>query len=295
MSQSHSSQKNAKTCGILYDKTNHSASKLQRKHGHQAIENIRDLESAGCLTPSLLEAFSLNHDLRRISLTNSFKRGNITVKDCAKYLYKGFKNLSVLDLTDMPITDNELRYMIKLSSLHALGLSNTLITNKGLKYVAQHGSFKESLRCLKLCNLTELNDCSISFIKCFPNLIELDLRGCKNISINGCRNLVTDRHLTLSRKHIRLALPEHIHHDLVKAEEDFRFHVQVNSGCHHVITDPNDVRLDSMPISEMQAWVQLFQKIQRASNISESSVKATLVQHLRLKRKDDLLLSLYQG
>jgi len=87
--------------------------------------------------------------------------------------------LKALDLTNIPLNDESIRYLIRLEGLEALGLSGSALTTQGMKYLATHAVFKSTLKCLKLCFTEQLTDDCLQYISQFPHLTELDLWGTK--------------------------------------------------------------------------------------------------------------------
>ena len=154
---------------------------------HRPSELFKRLEGEGQLSPKILEFYSQNTEIKTLSLRESYapklsEAGHLIPANqdyllSTKVLYTGFTSLIALDLTNVPITDNELRFIIKLQNLKALSLSGTLITERGLKYLSEHSKFQERLECLKLCYVDSIVDSSLKFITKYQNLQELDLLG----------------------------------------------------------------------------------------------------------------------
>lgn len=114
------------------------------------------------------------------------ENGILSAKKCTAPLFTGYGRLKVLDLTNVLIGDDELRYLIKLQSLEAIGLAGTKVTNKGLKYLAKHALFKPRLMCIKLCYNDQIDDESLVVLRKFEQLTEIDLWGCSKIQMEGC-------------------------------------------------------------------------------------------------------------
>lgn len=104
-----------------------------------------------------------------------YENGDFSPEKCTIPFYRGYKNLRVLDFANVAVKDDELRYLIKLDNLQALGLAGTNITNKGVKYLSQHASFVNTLLCLKLCYNPQIDDRGVRPVSGFKALKELDL------------------------------------------------------------------------------------------------------------------------
>jgi hypothetical protein len=180
---------------------------------------FRYLEDKGLLSSQVLSYFagfplidSLNMSPSYSSCLNEFGlvvNGRFPWKKCTVPLFNGFDKLAVLDLTNVMIGDDELRYLIKLRSLKALGLAGTNITNKGLKYLGKHAEFTKGLQCIKLCYNLLIDDLGISYLAGFSTLAEIDLWGCEKISMAGCTSLVKNNAM-LSKVRLPAAVAERI-------------------------------------------------------------------------------------
>ncbi|RKP21998.1 hypothetical protein ROZALSC1DRAFT_26619, partial [Rozella allomycis CSF55] len=142
------------------------------------LENIK--KKLRLLTLDILDQFKNNQDITVVNMTPSFapikneiglvlqSKGN--VKSCTKPFYHGFKNLLFLDITRVPIHDDEIRYLIRLCKLRGLSLSYTEITFKGMKYLSHHAQFKDTLEVLKLAGIEGLDDSWLPLVQTFTNL-----------------------------------------------------------------------------------------------------------------------------
>ncbi len=163
----------------------------------------------------------------RVNQLGLVEKSALSAKKCTAPLYGGYSNVKILDFTNVHITDDELRFLIKMPKLQAVGLSGTKITNKGLKYLSQHATFQDTLQCLKLCYVENINGQGLTFLcDTFKNIKEFDLWGCNQLSLLDLKSLlnlrmmkvrvpedihtlITDRHnfySALSRKHTDLVL-----------------------------------------------------------------------------------------
>lgn len=169
---------------------------------------FKKLEAEGKLSQKVLQFFAHCPFIATLNLTPSYagKLNEIGLlaepafdpTRCTVPLYAGYRNLKALDMTNVLIGDDEIRYLIKLESLEALGLSGTGITAKGLKYLSVHAKFSKSLTCLKLCYAQKIGDEAIPAIAGFERLQELDLLGA-DISVAGCLELAPNARSSLQR------------------------------------------------------------------------------------------------
>lgn len=168
---------------------------------------FKNIESKGLLTIQMISDFAFHITLTSLNLSPSFSSHSTTdihflttsnLKDfpssnLTKSFFQNkdlFLNLKILDLTRIPIDDDSLRYLIRLESLEALGLSGTKITTLGIKYLAKHASFKSIIKCLKLCYLENIQDDCIQYLLSFVKLQDLDLLGSDNITLKGLFGLI---------------------------------------------------------------------------------------------------------
>lgn len=124
----------------------------------------------------------------------------IPARKCTVPLFGGFEQLKVLDFTNVHLVDDDLRFLIKLSKLQALGLSGTKITDKGLKYLATHSSFKGTLQCLKLCYVESVKAPGLEQLcSGFKSLHELDIWGCDQLEVLDLKGICTLKGLKKAR------------------------------------------------------------------------------------------------
>ena len=188
----------------------------------------------------------------------------------------------------MKLSDDELRYLIRLPKLQALGLSGTAITDKGIKYLSVHSAFKTSLRCLKLCFVQGISDFSINFLKSFPKLKGLDLRESGNITMNGCHNLV-DEALKDWLIDSSIKLPQKIQNRLLEMSE---FYKATSKSDSNIITDPKDVRVENLNVTELKYQLKLNKTIYPNIYLNEDpdELRKKLASILRIRRKEEILL-----
>ena len=146
------------------------------------------LEMDGLLTAPVLKFFASNMNIRSVTLTNTLAPklndcnllipSKVPLSKCTTPFYAGFSNLLMLDLSDVPIEDNDVRYLIKLKNLKVLGLSGTRISRKGLAYLSKHASFCPTLDGLLL-QRTNIGDDSLESILRFASLSQLFLSHTK--------------------------------------------------------------------------------------------------------------------
>ncbi len=111
---------------------------------------------------------------------------HIDPRDTDLEYLKGLASLQDLNLGGcLGITDVGLRYLCDMAELHTLNLSSTGIDGSGLKYLQK---LKKLLR-LKLDRNDDLADENLRFLRFFPNLEVLSLRGCHEITDNGLKHL----------------------------------------------------------------------------------------------------------
>lgn len=182
------------------------------------------LQNKGILNPETLKVFAHCPNIYSVVLTNTYgTRTNdlgmaippvYSPKNCTIPFYTGYNNIQALDLTNVEITDEEIRYIIKLSNLKALGLSGTKITIKSIKYLAVNASFITTLSCLKLCHNEQITDSCILWINHFKSLHELDLLG-TSVSKDGTYSFFEDDTCLMMLKCLNnLRLPVQIHNTL---------------------------------------------------------------------------------
>lgn len=162
------------------------------------------------LSGKALKLFSLCPGIETIDMSPSYaghmnelgllEPSAMLVAKCTVPIFGGFASVKVLDFTNVHIVDDDLRFLIKLGKLQALGLSGTKITNKGLKYVATHSTFKSTLQCIKLCYVAEIDGAGLDHL-CggFRKLCEIDLWGCDQLELKDLTGLASS-----SLKKVRL-------------------------------------------------------------------------------------------
>lgn len=166
------------------------------------LELLRWLEATGKLSPKALNLFSKCPEVNSLSLALSFgskvnelglrEAGAFPFHRCTQPFFHGYSNLQALDLTCVPIDDDQLRFIIRLSKLQALGLSRTRVSGKGIRYLGKHSVFAATLQCLKLCYLESFRDDDLVGLRAFKSLKELDLFGCNKVSFRGLIDFLPD-------------------------------------------------------------------------------------------------------
>ena len=262
------------------------------------LKLFKFLEKEGRLSSKILKAFSKCSVIQNISMTNSYagivsESGLLSASKysailCTKPFYNGFQQILSLDFTNVKLSDDELRYLIRLPKLQALGLSGTAITDKGIKYLSVHSAFKTSLRCLKLCFVQGISDFSINFLKSFPKLKGLDLRESGNITMNGCHNLV-DEALKDWLIGSSIKLPQKIQNRLLEMSE---FYKATSKSDSNIITDPKDVRVENLTVTELKYQLKLHKTIYPNIYLNEDpdELRKKLASILRIRRKEEILL-----
>lgn len=224
------------------------------------------LEKEGRLSPEVLKAFCKSKKILSINMTSSYagikcQSGQISAaiysaKSCTKPFYHGFNQLLSIDFTNVKICDDELRYLIRLPKLQALGLSGTSITDKGIKYISIHSNFKTTLKCIKLCFIDGISDSSINFLNVFIKLRSLDLRGNQNISLSGCLNLLKDAH-DLQELNFRIKLPQKVCQELSLLHDIYG---ELSKTYAYLIIDPRDPRIDMLSRTEIKSQLKIHAK-----------------------------------
>lgn len=258
------------------------------------------LENEGRLSPEVLKAFCKSTKIRTVNMTFSYagtkcESGLISAakyspKLCTKIFYYGFQQLLSIDFTNVKICDDELRYLIRLPKLQALGLSGTLVTDKGLKYISIHSNFKTTLKCLKLCYLEGISDMTIKFVNAFTKLKSLDLRGNQNISLVGCLDMNIDTLGSLNNSDIRIKLPESINKQL---SDLHIFYKELSKNNPKIILDPSDIRISQLSKSEIKSQL-LFHKEAYTDiylNQEMENLQRKLIEIIRRRKKEEFLYS----
>lgn len=178
------------------------------------LDLFRLLERRGLLSHKALSIFSKCAEIESLDLGPSYadrmnkvgliSKGPFTVANCTVPIYTGFTGLKVLDMTRVPVVDEDLRYIIRLERLQALGLSCTKISWKGLRYLSKHARFIGSLLCLKLCYMENLGDESFGHLKAFSSLSEIDLYGSDSITLRSLLDLFPANPISSKLRQVRL-------------------------------------------------------------------------------------------
>ena len=257
------------------------------------------LEKEGRLSPEILKVFSKLNDIKSINMTKSYagileesgllKIAKFSPVLCTKAFYSGFTQLLSIDFTNVSIHDDEIRYLIKLKKLQALGLSGTLITDKSIKYLSTYATFKENLKCLKLCYISGISDNSMKYLNSFIKLSNLDLRGNDQITLKGCIELNFESEFRDLTK-FRLEIPKKIE---VQLSEKHLFYLELCKNYTNLILDPKDTRIDQQTLHELKN--QLKQHKQFFSDVyltgDTNTLRSRLVNILRIRKKEEILYS----
>lgn len=194
------------------------------------------------LSGKVLKLFGLCPDIETIDLSPSYaghmseiglmEPSALPVAKCTVPIFGGYSSVKVLDCTNVHIVDDDLRFLIKLGKLQALGLSGTKITNKGLKYLATHSTFKTNLRCIKLCYIEAIDGAGLAHLcSGFTNLREIDLWGCEQLELKDLQCLATS-----SIKKARL--PAGLHE---RIEDYHHKYQQVGRDHPELVTNPTEI------------------------------------------------------
>jgi hypothetical protein len=256
------------------------------------------LEREGKLSHKVLALFSkLSSGIRSISMTQSYgapendlglrSAPRFPISKCTKSFYSGFNAVQVLDFTNVPLPDDELRFLIKLSKVQALGLSGSKVTCKGIKYLTQHASFKSNLKCLKMCFVDGVDDSLFSLLPLFPRLQEVDLRGCSGLTLNGALQLIPEgRKLFFSFKIIEW--PESI---AVQLSEKHTFYQDLKKAKPDLILDPKDISIPFLDETELKRQLKWHKQVYTDIylNLNLEALRAKFVFILRLRRREQIL------
>lgn len=263
------------------------------------IKMFKFLEKEGRLSQEILKIFSKCPNIRSVNMTNSYagivgESGLLSEAKyasvlCTKPFYNGFQQLLSIDFTNIKIQDNELRYLIRLPKLQAIGLSGTSITDKGIKYISIHSAFIKNLKCLKLCYVQGISDQGIKFLNSFAKLKNLDLRGCEKITLKGCLDLVEEIP-TRSNPELIAKLPQKIQNQL---NEQHNFYIELSKQHINLILDPKDVRIENLSESELRSQLKFHKKmyINVYLNEGKDALRKNLISILRVRKKEEILLS----
>jgi hypothetical protein len=259
------------------------------------VELFRSLEREGKLGPDVLKTFAKCSDVQILMMGPTYgghvnelgllEEGKFPAVNCTVPLFHGFTGLRVLDLTCVPIQDEDIRYMIKLSQLQALGLSGTGITSRGLRYITKHAQFLTSLQCIKLCYVDKLDDVGISELVAFPNLAEVDVFGSNKITLKAIYSIITGDPRKSMLKKVRLT--EKIHSQLRDQHVAY-------SQLGELVANPAAVN----NLSEHEVRLQLRKHQKYYPNIflnlSVDSLHEKLCEIVTLRRKEEFLWSICQ-
>lgn len=255
------------------------------------------LENEGRLSPEILKLFSKFNDIKSINMTKSYagilgESGLLMMAKfsptlCTKVFYSGFSQLLSIDFTNVSIHDDEIRYLIKLKKLQALGLSGTMITDKSIKYLSTHATFKENLKCLKLCYISGISDSSIKYLNSFVRLNNLDLRGNEQITLKGYNDLNFEFRLKDLTK-FQLKVPKTIE---LQLSEKYLFYLELCKSNTNLILDPKDTRIDQQSLHELKQQLkqhkQIIPDIYLTGDIK--TLRARLVNILSIRKKEEIL------
>lgn len=252
------------------------------------------LEKEGKLSPKALGIFSKCPGIKTLLLSPSYGEtvneiglsisGPYSVLGCTVSIFRGFQSVKVLDLACAPIGDEDLRYIIRLKSLEALGLSGTKISSRGIRYLGRHAIFSKTLQCLKLCYVQSIDDAALSDIyRSFPALTEVDFYGIKRITMNG---LVRET----PRSVCRLRVPEAI---LDFLSERHATYVEI-SRRKAPILQISEVKLLSR--EELRAQLNIHHRYYPDVylNIDQPSQEARLIEILTRRHQEEYLYLISQ-
>ncbi len=256
------------------------------------------LEQEGKLSHKVLAVFSKSDGICSVSMTQSYGApvDNLglrpvpafPVAKCTRSFYSGFGDVKVLDFTNVPLPDDELRFLIKLGKLQALGLSGTKITCKGIKYLTQHAAFKSTLKCLKLCFSDGLDDSVFSLLPLFSRLQEVDLRGCITLSLNGALQLLPEGHWASFK---RIGWPERI--STILAERAI-FYRDLKLAKSELILDPKDVSIPFLDEPQLRQQLKWHKQVYRDIylNLNADALRSKLISIIRLRKREQTLYDL---
>lgn len=224
------------------------------------------LEKEGRLSPEILKVFCKSVKIRSINMTNSYsgivgESGLISetrypVKLCTRPLFSGFRHLISADFTNVKLVDDDLRYIIRLSKLQNLGLSGTCITDKGIKYISTHSSFKNSLLCIKLCFVQGVTDIGIKYLDIFAKLNYIDLKGNFNISLSGCLQLISYTHIDQTLD-LNIRLPQSIQDQLKELHDYYK---RLSCSNSNILLDADDIRFETMTSKDLRSQLKFHKQ-----------------------------------
>lgn len=257
------------------------------------------LEKEGRLSPMVLKAFCKSDKIRSVNMTWSYagkktEFGEISAakyspKLCTKPFYHGFQNLLTIDFTNVKIFDDELRYLIRLPKLQALGLSGTSVSDKGIKYISIHSKFKSTLQCLKICYLEGISDTALKFLSAFTKLKNLDLRGNQNISLSGCFDLIKEPS-THEDSAIFIKLPQKLRDQLSFMHIFYKDLLKNNSN---IILDPLDSCISKLSRSEIKSQLTLHMENYNDIYLNQDleQLQKKLMEIINKRKKEEYLYS----
>lgn len=257
------------------------------------------LEREGKLSHKVLAVFSKCKAIRSVSMTLSYgtqvndlglhSEPAFPIQKCTRSFYSGFSEVQALDFTNVPLLDDELRFLIKLGKLKALGLSGTKITCKSIKYLSTHASFKSNLKCIKLCFVEGLDDAVFSLLTQFPRLEEIDLRGCANLTLKGALQLFPEGQRNVMIR--KLSLPEQIH---IQLSEKHQFYGELKRAKPKLILDSKDISIPSLDEDDLKEQLKWHKQVYADIylNMNLDALRGKLVSILRLRKREEQLYSL---
>ena len=258
------------------------------------------LEREGKLSHKVLAVFSKSEaGIRTVSMTQSYgapvnefglrSAPRFPISKCTRSFYSGFADVQVLDFTNVPVTDDELRFLIKLGKLQALGLSGSKITCKGIRYLTQHAAFKSTLKCLKLCFVDVLDDAIFSLLPLFTRLQEIDLRGCQALTLKGALNILSEGPASSSSSPLkRIDWPETIS---IQLTEKHVFYQNLKKAKPDLILDPKDISIPGLNEAELKRQLKWHKQVYPDIflNLNLEALRAKFVSILRLRRREQCL------
>lgn len=145
-------------------------------------ELFEEIQRMGLLNACILKLFATADDCHAVSFEKSYGQPlgmlsavpRVSPRLCTVPLLSTGKGewggLRRLSLSTVRITDEELRYLIKLKGLRHLDLSFTLVTSNGIVYLGRYASFAKKLGTLILSGARRIDDRCADAIESFPRL-----------------------------------------------------------------------------------------------------------------------------
>lgn len=239
---------------------------------------LTTLQLSKTFSESKKELF-LNSSPSKLMHANEFDNEHLLLP-ITKPLFNGraWRSLEILDLSFLStVRDEELRYIIRLPNIIALGLSMTRVTSRGIRYLGKHSLFKDKLQCLKLCHLEEIDDRCIKEFSQFPSLNEVDLYGCNSKSLTFSSLLEIDKRI------IRIRLPlKHMTY-LEDMHNIYRgiMHTDGDDGYHHKIPNSQgDIR------NQLRLYQKHYTDIFLNLDIISHEAKLKMILERRSKEED---------